>query len=150
MPHFEPLPYRLYVISADGKVEKVKNLDIDFPVVYDDYYVPYIWNYNDYDYSYDYGRQYGFSDYYEDSYFEDSREIKEELDRVEAEIEDIKEQISILENEFSDGSEQIYMTAEAEERLKELLKKRRKLKRILKKMKKTKSNYNGAGLRLHV
>ncbi|MCD6489908.1 MAG: hypothetical protein J7K20_04195 [Thermodesulfobacterium sp.] len=69
---------------------------------------------------------------------------------MEAEIEDIKEQISILENEFSDGSEQIYMTAEAEERLKELLKKRRKLKRILKKMKKTKSNYNGAGLRLHV
>ena len=115
MPHFEPLPYRFYVIDSEGEVKKVKDLKLREPV-YRDYYMPYIWN--------------GYCEWdgYEDEYYE----LKEELEYVEEEIRDIKEYLNIMESEFSDDPEHVYAVEEAEERLKELYRKRRKLKQALK------------------
>jgi len=113
--HFEPLPYRLYVIDGDGEVKKVKDLKLKEPV-YSDYHMSYIWN--------------GYCEWdgYEDEYYE----LKEELEYVEEEIRDIKEYLNIMESEFSDDPEHVYAVEEAEERLKELYRKRRKLKQALK------------------
>lgn len=135
MPEFEAVPYRLYMITENGDVETVKDLDIK-PVIRVPRVPARIWNdWDNYGYGYGYNYDWNISDYYEDFYFSSAREVEEALEEVETEIEDVREQIAILENEFSDDPEQVYMLTEAEEQLKELLKKRRKLKNILKKLK---------------
>lgn len=113
-PHFESLPYRLYVIENDGEVKKVKDLKVRIPVCSDYDYVSYGWD--------------GYCDWYEDEYYG----VKEELEYVEAEIRNIKKYLNIMKSDFSDDLEYIYAVEKAEERLKELYRKRRKLKGVLK------------------